>query len=415
MIYALVVHDDALYAATWEESNDAPPRGHVYRLDGDAWIDCGSPWDCNAVTRLAVHEGHLYAGVSRVKGGGSGRPDSTNPNAGGRILRYEGGTDWSDCGQLPDADSIAGLVPFDGALYATPLYSQGVYRLSPTGGWDFVGTPGRRLLALGVVDGALYGAGNDHVNVESAIQQTAAGIVVAAESSEGGGGVFRYDGGETWTSCGMQRDTTQVYSIETHGGRMHISTWPTGLVFRRNDAGGWDDTGRLGDETEVMALTSYNGMLYAGTLPHAEVHRFDGDGAWTRLRTLDETPDVLYRRAHAMGVYRGALFCGTLPGGRVFSMRTGVGVSHDRAMPVGWRHVAAVRAAGQLALYVDGTRVAESAARGDAPVLVLGGATVLTLGGGPHAGLDGELARIRLHGRALEPAEIAAWASSPTT
>jgi hypothetical protein len=412
MIYALVVHEDHLYAATWEESAEVPPRGHVYRLDRAGWVDCGSPWDCNAVTRMAVHEGQLYAGVSRVKGGGSGRPESTNPNPGGRILRYEGGTDWSDLGQIDGADSIAGLVPFDGALYVTPLYSQGVYRLAGPGSWISVGTPGRRLLALGVVDGALYGAGNDHVNVESAIRQTAAGVVVPAESADGGGGVFRYDGGETWTSCGMQRDTTQVYSIETHGGRMHISTWPSGLVFRQALGGGWEDIGRLGEETEVMALDSYNGMLYAGTLPHAEVYRLDRDGAWSSLRSLDDTPDVLYRRAHAMGVYRGELFTGTLPGGRVFSMRTGLTTSFDRALAGGWRHVAAVRAADRVALYVDGSCVASRTADEDDPRgLDLGTSGVLRLGGGPHANLAGELARVRLVERVMEPAEIAAWAA----
>ena len=166
MIYALVTHDGELYAATWEESSTRSPRGHVYRLASDGWVDCGSPWDCNAVTRLTVHEGHLYAGVSRVKSGGSGRPETLNANPGGRIFRYEGGTDWSDLGQLPDADSIAGLVPYAGTLYATPLYSQGVYRMERPGEWRSVGTPGRRLLALGVHGGHLYGAGNDHVHVE---------------------------------------------------------------------------------------------------------------------------------------------------------------------------------------------------------------------------------------------------------
>jgi hypothetical protein len=67
MVAALAVLDGRLYAATWE----GPPsdRGHVYRLDGTGWIDCGSPWDCNAVTRLAVHDGSLYAGVSRREPG----------------------------------------------------------------------------------------------------------------------------------------------------------------------------------------------------------------------------------------------------------------------------------------------------------------------------------------------------------
>lgn len=412
MIYALVTHDGLLYAATWEESTTRSPRGHVYRLDGGDWVDCGSPWDCNAVTRLTVHEGHLYAGVSRVKSGGSGRPETLNGNPGGRILRYEGGTEWSDLGQLPDADSIAGLVPFDGALYATPLYSQGVYRMSSPGTWDFVGGPGRRLLALGVHGGHLYGAGNDHVHVDSAIRQTAAGVVVPAESSYGGGGVFRYDGGEAWTNCGMQPDTTQVYSFETHAGQLHISTWPTGLVFRLDDDR-WTNIGRLGGETEVMALASYNGTLYAGTLPHAEVYRHDGDGAWSALRSLDQTPDVLYRRAHAMGVYRGELFCGTLPTGRVYSMQTGLATSYDHALEPGWHHVGAVRAGDRIDLYVDGRMVAGRSDPVSGSILDLGTGSVLRLGGGPHAGLDGELADVRLYDRALLPDEITALAVRP--
>jgi concanavalin A-like lectin/glucanase superfamily protein len=412
MIYALVIHDGHLYAATWEEGSSPDARGHVYRLEGQDWVDCGSPWNCNAVTRLAVHEGHLYAGVSRVKGGGSGRPESTNSKPGGRILRYEGGMEWTDCGGLEKADSVAGLVPFAGALYATPLYSQGVFRMSRPGTWDFVGTPGRRLLALGVFEGALYGAGNDHVDVESAIRQTAAGVVVPAESSHGGGGVFRYDGDRSWTSCGLQRDTTQVYSIETHGGQMHISTWPSGLVFRRDDAGGWENIGRLGGETEVMALASYNGMLYAGTLPHAEVYRLDRDGAWSSLKTLDTTPDAMYRRAHSMGVFRGELFCGTLPAARVHSMQAGLSVSFDRALEIGWHHVAAIRAGSGISLYVDGTLVA---ARSDGPAgagLDLGNGSILRLGGGPQADLDGELAGVRLYGRALDASEVAELAAT---
>lgn len=412
MIYALVVHDDHLYAATWEEGSSLEPRGHVYRLEGQHWVDCGSPWDCNAVTRLAVHEGHLYAGVSRVKGGGSGRPESTNTKPGGRILRYEGGMEWTDFGGLEGADSVAGLVPFAGDLYATPLYSQGVFRMSRPGTWDFVGTPGRRLLALGVFDGALYGSGNDHVDVDSAIRQTAAGVVVPAESSEGGGGVFRYDGDQSWTNCGLQRDTTQVYSIETHGGRMHVSTWPSGLVFRHDGAGRWEDIGRLGGETEVMALVSYNGMLYAGTLPHAEVYRLDRDGAWSALKTLDETPDVMYRRTHAMGVYRGDLFCGTLPAARVHSMQAGLGVSFDRALEIGWHHVAAIRSDSRISLYVDGMLVAS---RSDGPSgarLDLGTGPLLQLGGGPQADFDGELADVRLYGRALEAGEVAGLAAT---
>jgi hypothetical protein len=399
MVAGLAVLEGQLYAATWE----GPPsdRGHVYRLDGDGWADCGSPYDSNAVTRLAVHEGRLYAAVSRLRGGGSGMPDSANTNPGGRILRYEGGRSWTDLGRLGDADSVAGLVPWGGALYAIPMYSEGLYRLVEPGRWEWCGSPGRRLLALGVHDGALYGAGNDHADVVSAIAQTADGIVVPQRSPEGGGGVFRYDRGTDWTSLGLQPDTTQVYSIETYDQAMHIGTWPNGIVYRRSEEGRWTSCGRLGDETEVMNLLAFNGSLYAGTLPSAQVFRMDGPGSWTEVGHLDHTPDVLYRRAASMAVHRGEVIVGTLPSGRVHAMRVGQAVSTGRAVPAGAHHVAAVRRGPTLELHVDGALVAaETDAAGE--VLDLGDLPRLTIGRGPRASFAGSVTGVEIHRGAMD-------------
>ncbi|MEA2654198.1 MAG: hypothetical protein QOI37_1425 [Chloroflexota bacterium] len=404
MVCALAVHEGDLYAGTWEAGTEQV--GHVYRLQADGWADCGAPWNANAVTRLAVHDGRLYAGVSRLRGGGSGMSDSINQNAGGRVLRYEGGRVWSDRGQLEGADSIAALVPFDGDLYAIPMYSEGVFRLTGSSGWVSCGTPGRRLLALGVHAGWLYGLGNDHVDVVSAIAQTAAGLVVAARSEEGGGGVFRYDGDRSWTSLGLQPETTQVYSLETYGDAAYIGTWPHGLVFRHVGDHRWEPCGTPGRETEVMNLLAYNGKLYAGTLPGAEIHRFDGTARWTLVGTLDRTPDVRYRRAASMAVYRGELFCGTLPSGTVHSMQAGLMVSDDRAMAAGWRHVAGVRSGASVELYLDGSLVARRSDPDGRRPLDLGPASTLTLGGGPRGRFDGELADIRLYRRALDAEEV---------
>lgn len=404
MVAGLAVLDGSLYAATWE----GPPtdRGHVYQLRGDAWTDCGSPWDCNAVTRLAVHDGRLYAGVSRLRGGGSGLPDSANQGPGGRILRYEGGQDWMDMGRLGDADSVAGLVPFGGELYAIPMYSEGLYRFIEPGRWEWCGSPGRRLLALGVHGGALYGAGNDHADVVSAIAQTAAGIVVPQRSPEGGGGIFRYQGGTSWTSLGLQPDTTQVYSIETYDGVMHVGTWPNGIVYRRLPEGEWRSRGRLGEESEVMNLLAFNGLLYAGTLPRAQVFRMESPGAWTEVGRLDWTPDVLYRRAASMAIHRGRLVVGTLPSGHVHAMRVGQSVSSGRAVPPGDHHVAAVRRGPTLELYLDGTLLAEERDAAGA-ILDLGELPELTAGRGPRAPFAGQVADAVIHGEAIDAWEIA--------
>ena len=407
MVAGLAVLGGSLYAATWE----GPPsdRGHVYRLEPRGWTDCGSPWNCNAVTRLAVHAGHLYAGVSRLRGGGSGMPDSANQGPGGRVFRYEGGSDWSDLGQLGDADSVAAIVPFDDALYAIPMYSEGLYRLEGDGGWTWCGSPGRRLLALGVHGGRLHGAGNDHADVVSAIAQTAAGVVVPARSPEGGGGVFRYMGGTSWSSLGLQPETTQVYSIETYGEAMHIGTWPKGLVYR-HDRGAWRSCGRLGHETEVMNLLAFNGALYAGTLPEARVFRLDGADAWTDVGRLDATPDVLYRRASAMVVHAGEVVVGTLPSGRVHSMRVGASVATGRAVDPGLHHVAAVRRGATVEVYLDGRREG-SRTSGGGP-LDLGVLPPVRVGGGPRAAFAGEVVEPRLFDTALGADAIAALAAS---
>jgi hypothetical protein len=408
MVCSLASFEGDLYAATWEQG--PAPRGRVFRLSESGWQECGSPWDANAVSRLAVHEGALYAGVSRLRGGGSGLEDSVNQNPGGRVLRYEGDASWSDLGQLPGADSVAALVPFGGSLYALPMYSEGVFRFDPPGTWTSCGSPGRRLLALGVHAGSLYGAGNDHAHVDSAIALTKAGVVVPARSTGGGGGVFRYDGGERWTSRGLQPDTTQLYSIETYDGRMHVGTWPSGLVFRASsiDAPGdanWESIGRLGNETEIMNLQAFNGMLYGGTLPHAQLYRYDADHAWTLLAALDDTPDVRYRRAASMVVHRGELFVGTLPSAHVHSMRAGSVATAHRSLAPGWHHLAGTRRGRAVSLFVDGVLVATATGGPDGSIAPPRG-TPFILGGGSRAGLEGELATVRLWDQALEPREL---------
>jgi hypothetical protein len=284
------------------------------------------------------------------------------------------------------------------------------------GSWARCGSPGRRLLALGLHGGSLFGAGNDHAHVDSAIAMTKAGVVVPAREASGGGGIFRYDGDDRWASLGLQPDTTQVYSIETYGGRMYIGTWPTGLVFRGADLdapGGatWEPVGRLGDDTEVMNLQAYNGMLYGGTLPGARIYRFDEDGQWRVMATVDDTPDVQYRRAASMALFGGELFVGTLPSAHVHSMRVGAVASNDRSLAPGWHHLAGGRDGRDVTLFVDGVAVATS--EGDIEgSLVPRPGTPLTLGGGSRADLEGELADVRLWDVALDAAAIARMAAA---
>ena len=387
MVWALCVYEGDLYAGTFETGKDQ--SGHVYRHDGGAgWIDCGSPYPSNAVTALAAWDGKLYAAASHYRSSGSALPESENTVPGGRVFRYEGGTKWSDCGRIAEIEGIGGLSVYRGQLYACSLVAPpGLFRYEGGQTWTDCGNPGGRVEALAVHNGSIFGSGWDAHHA----------------------GVYRYDADGTWTDCGTPPGTTQTYSFAIHRGRMYIGTWPGGKAFRYAGDANWDDCGQLGDEREVMGMAVYNGKLYAGTLPLAEVHRYDGDDRWTSTGQLDTTPDVKYRRAWSMAVYRGQLFCGTLPSGHVYAMRAGQCVTWDRELAPGWRHVAAIRRAGMLELFVDGTPVAEEDVPG-AGGLDVSNEAPLTIGFGAHDYFQGAMKDVRVYDRALSAEEVAALA-----
>jgi hypothetical protein len=388
-VRSLAVFDGNLYAATWEPEEGL--RGHVYRYGGgQKWIDCGGPDAANTISALAVSGGKLYAGAERYSGAGSSLPASTNLNPGGKVYRYEGGTNWTDCGRVAEGVvSISGLATFNGQLYAgtgttgsehpTPR-THGMYRYEGGTKWVSCGCPGKRIVHLGVYNGHLYGLSYD------------------------GGNVFRYDGEEKWTDLGVPPETTQSYSFMVYEGKMHVATWPKATVFRFDDPA-WTSIGRLGDEKEAMGISIYNGALYVGTLPLAEVYRHDGGTTWTRTGRLDMTPDVVYRRAWSMAVFQGRLYCGLLPSGKVFSIEAGKCVTLDRELPPGWQHLAAVKSGDRLKLYVNGQCVATSSAF-DPAALDVSNDQPLRIGFGRHDYFNGKMRDLRIYGAALDDVGI---------
>ncbi|HUE72903.1 MAG TPA: LamG domain-containing protein [Pirellulaceae bacterium] len=381
-VFALAVHDDRLYAATCEAGQDQ--RGHVFRWEeGDRWTDLGSPDACNAVSSLASFHGSLYAATSKYRLAGSSLAESENSNLGGKIFRLDDQGKWEHVGTLPEVEAIGSLCEFRGKLYASSLYRPGgLFRMDGKNDWAPCGTPdGKRVEALAVYNGHLWATGYDEA------------------------GIYRYDG-TRWEHMGKAGEGTQTYGLAVHRGELYVSQWPQARVFRYGGGTKWLDVGRLGEELESMPLVVYNGKLYGGTLPLAEVYRFDGDGQWTRIGRLDHTPDVKYRRAWSMAVYRGRLFCGTLPSGRVHSIEAGKNVTLDRELAPGWRHIAAVRRAGKLELFVDGKLTASSTLF-DPSQYDLTSAQPFRIGIGANDYFRGTLADVRLYRGGLTAEAIA--------
>jgi hypothetical protein len=376
---SLCVYQDNLYAGTFEMGKNE--AGHLYRYTGgDQWEDCGAPFPSNAVSALAVHNGELYAAASHYRSRGSSLGDSENDLHGGRVYRFKGKDQWEDCGKLGAIEAVYGLASFKGKLYASSLYAPaGLFRYDGGATWTDVGNPGGRVEALGVHNGQLLGAGFDLDY----------------------GGAYRFDD-PGWTDMGTPPDTTQCYSFMQYRSELFVGSWPTGKVFVLGEPGDWQDRGQLGQEKESMGLAVYNGMLYGGTLPLAEVYRYDGGATWTSTGRLDTTPDVKYRRAWSMAVYQGKLFCGVLPSGRILSYEAGRALTRDTALPAGWVHLAAQRRGGVMSLYLNGRRVGE---KKDA-ALNLDNTAPLKIGLGQHDFFNGRMKDLRLYGAALRDGEI---------
>ena len=308
--------------------------------------------------------------------------ESENPNLGGKIFRLSAAGSWEHVGTLPDVQAIGSLVVYRGKLYASSLYRPGgLFRNDGGKTWTSCGTPdGKRVNSLAVFNGSLWATGYDEA------------------------GIYRYDG-ERWQHSGYAGKGNQTYALAVHCGELYVSQWPEAKVFRYVADGNWQSVGRLGSELESMPLVVYNGKLYGGTLPSAEVYRFDGDEKWTNVGRLDHTPDVKYRRAWSMAVFQGRLFCGTLPSGHVHSIEAGKNVTSDKELRPGWRHIAAVRRDNRLELFVDGELTARSAEflPQDYDLTV---AKPLRLGFGAHDYFRGQMADVRLYRGALTPAAI---------
>jgi hypothetical protein len=379
-IHSMAVHDGELYVGTVEGWTNKD-HGHVYRRDGHGgWEDLGAPWRSNGVTAMASYGGHLYVGVSRVLLHYSGLAPTIAHHIGGKVFRYENGK-WVDLGQLLGLDGVQGMAVFRGKLYVTGFYQPAMFRYEGGAEWTSLGSPdGKRPEALCVYNGNIFATGYDE------------------------GAVYRFDGSE-WSRAGLLGDATQVYGIVVHQGQLLAGTWPLGTVYRYEGDSRWTTTGRLGNAEEVMALNVYNGKLYAGTLPMAEIYRHDGDNAWTSTGRVDLTPDVVYRRAWSMAVFNGRLFSGTLPSGHVRSFEAGKNATFDHEFPAGEHHIAAVREADRLKLYVDGELVAESSAF-DATTYDLDNDAPLRIGFGQHDHFCGAIRDVRVYAGVLTPDDI---------
>ncbi len=421
--FSLCVHKGKLYSGSYTRNNGArsdlnPQGGHVYRYEGGTrWADCGRLGKSSNVLTLASYKGHLYGGVAF---------DAVENGSAAKVYRYEEDSGrWIDCGQVGNSLRVECMAVFGGRLYAGTFgahflgdkYSvyryEGGEKWSPflptswTGNWpDKGGHP--MVVSLGVYNDMLFAASTP---------------------------ISRYENGK-WLSCGLAdvNNCNQKWGWAIYRGNLYLGTYDKGYVYRWKGGEQWADCGRLTEEknTEVMALSVYNGGLYGSVYHTGEVFRYEGDTKWTNLGQLGkrgkrtkvgtvtgELPPIWSRcyggrpgasRIPALAVYQGKLFAGVwnwefdLPG-HVFSIEAGKSVTYDHELGAGWKHLAAVKEANMLKLFVDGQLIASSTTFNPDDFDISNNET-LKIGFGTHDYFNGKMAQVRMYDRALADKEI---------
>lgn len=427
---SLTVFDGHLYAATIDASDESG-WCHVYRYaGGKTWIDCGrvGQHKTTGVMALIVHQGCLFAGTSTY--------DWTRVFSGkyepSRVYRYEGGTQWADCGQPGQMLRINCMASYGGNLYVG-----GDRGLPPAGEKQWTGRPYQIFVHDGGTKWIVAGSFSPEPprSLYSHAMAVQDGKLYAGYPN-----VFAFDGRQ-WEFAGTPLGETpidlkpylQVHSLSVFRGKLIAGMWPEARVVEYAGGEKWLDRGRLGDGTEINALTVYNGKLYAGAIPRGEVSRYDEEFGWTSLRKFFSPPSWEpgpptapvrseinnWTRVTSLTVFQGRMFASLgsctssvldAPAGirgSVFSVQAGQCISYDKDIGPGWVHVTALRQRGELRLYVNGRPVAKSAPfeTDDYDLTV---EQPLKIGFGEQDYFTGRIREVRLHRRALADHEITA-------
>lgn len=250
-VMSLIVHDGALYAGTgnwnWDKSlqgNCGPT--HVFRYEGGTrWHDCGEFGTGKRVLSLASFEGKLYAGDDR-----------------GMVYRRDGDQQWTWCGQLGQHDRVNAMMVFQGRLYGAPHGA--IFRYEGGTEWTCIGgLPDRR-------DG-LFNENQTHT-LQVYNSHLWAGMWPQ-------GKVLRCEAPGQWTDTGqlgIPHPINEINDLAVYNGKLYAGVIPLGEVYRYETDGQWTNVGRLVhnpamDENDVRTwnrvpcLTGFRGRLFAGT------------------------------------------------------------------------------------------------------------------------------------------------------
>jgi hypothetical protein len=359
-VYAMVVHNGALYAATSASHGARPPSmdfGRVYRYrGGQQWEDIGQPGSNHRLNSMATYKGKLY-----VCGFNIGKPP-------GHCYVYEGGEKWTVSGEFDGMPHT--MAVHDGKLYAA--YPKGeVFAFDGTS-WNGLGNPfGSTMIcnqihSMGVHRGELY------------VGTWPLGKIAVLRDGK-------------WQDSGHPGDSTEVIGLTTYNGTLYAGTIPRAEVFRFGGGMNWTSIGRLfnppgfnpvpvgstdaagiADWSRSTSISAFAGKLFAST------------GTCYRRMVDPPRPDETR--------------------GKVYSTSSGSSVMLHKDIGPGWKHLVAMKDRGTLKIYVNGQLKASAPVGSQSYELT--NKEPLLIGFGPVDYFSGKLREVRLYSGAIQPDEI---------
>ncbi|MAT15339.1 MAG: hypothetical protein CMJ46_08730 [Planctomyces sp.] len=292
-IYSLATIEGALYAGTCEA--DVNGKGHLYRFEGaQNWHDCGTPDDSNAISAIAEFDGEIYVATSKYRLAGSALEESPNTNWGGKIFKYNPDGTWTHCGTLPDVEAINGLVVYRDKLYASSTYKPGgLFRYEGGTEWTDCGLPdGKRVESLTVYNGHLYATGYDEAGIYrfDGSEWTKVGQLEGGTQTYGfaiyegelyvtewpNAYVYRYESENNWKNVGRLDEELESMPLIVYNGKMYCGSLPLAAVFRYDGDDHWTNLGRVDMTPDVKyrrawSMSIHDGRLFVGTIPSGRV------------------------------------------------------------------------------------------------------------------------------------------------
>jgi hypothetical protein len=359
-VYAMVVHNGALYAATSASHGARPPSmdfGRVYRYRGaNQWEDLGQPGSNHRLNSMASYKGKLY-----VCGFNIGKPP-------GHCYVYQGAQEWAVSGTFDGMPHT--MAVHDGKLYAA--YPKGEVFAFDGNSWTGLGNPYgstklcSQIHSMGVHRGELY------------VGTWPLGKVA----------VLR---GGKWQDSGHPGDSTEVIGLATYNGSLYAGTIPRAEVFRFGGGTDWMSIGRL------FAPPGFHPVPVGST---------------------DAAGVADWSRATSISAFEGRLFASTgtcyrrmvdppRPGetrGKVYSLSAGASVMLHRDIGPGWKHLVAAREGRTLKLYVNGRMVASTPLASSA--YDVSNNEPLLIGFGPVDYFSGKIREVRLYNQAIGAEQV---------